>query len=77
MTDASVACDLGAAVSLPCAGCDAAVAARCGSGGAHAVERSQSDGCWVVRIGFSEKLRSDNPCLACAYFRNKTELLVG
>jgi hypothetical protein len=31
----------------------------------------------VVRIGFAEKLRSDDPCLACSYFRNKTELLAG
>ncbi len=65
------------ACSLPCAGCDAAVAsARCRNGG-HDLERSQSDGCWVVRIGFAEKLRSDDACLACSYFRNKTDLLAG
>lgn len=63
--------------SLPCAGCDAAIAsARCHAGG-HDIEHSQTDGCWVVRIGFAEKLRSDDPCLACSYFRNKTELLAG
>jgi hypothetical protein len=49
---------------------------RCHTGG-HDLERSASDGCWVVRIGFAEKLRSDDPCLACSYFRNKTELLAG
>ena len=65
------------ACALPCVGCDAAIAsARCDHGG-HDLERSQSDGCWVVRIGFAEKLRSDDPCLACSYFRNKTELLAG
>ena len=65
------------ACSLPCAGCDAAIAsARCHSGG-HDLERSDADGCWVVKIGFAEKLRSDDPCLACSYFRNKTELLAG
>ncbi|MDO8605489.1 MAG: hypothetical protein Q7R40_03030 [Phaeospirillum sp.] len=63
--------------TLPCAGCDAAVASvRCGSGG-HDLERSPADGCWVVRIGFAEKLRSDDPCLACSYFRNKADLLAG
>lgn len=74
------ACDRHAvseACLLPCAGCDAAIASvRCHTGG-HDLERSASDGCWVVRIGFAEKLRSDDPCLACSYFRNKTELLAG
>ncbi len=65
------------ACAMPCIGCDAAVAAaRCSSRG-HDLERSEADGCWVVRIGFAEKLRSDSPCLACSYFRNKTELLAG
>ena len=84
MTDVHVTRDHGgtcghdtpaAACSLPCTGCDAAIAARRGAGGGHAVEHSPSDGCWVVRIGFAEKLRSDNPCLACSYFRNKTDFL--
>ena len=67
----------GHACTLPCAGCDAAVASARGHGGGHDLERSPSDGCWVVRIGFAEKLRSDDACLACSYFRNKTELLSG
>ena len=67
----------GSICSLPCAGCDAAIASvRCHSGG-HDLEHSQTDGCWVVRIGFAEKLRSDDPCLACSYFRNKAEQLAG
>ncbi|CAA7615728.1 conserved hypothetical protein [Candidatus Terasakiella magnetica] len=62
---------------LPCPGCDDAInAARCHSGG-HDLCRAVNDGCWVVRIGFAEKLRSDDPCLACSYFRNKTQALAG
>lgn len=62
---------------LPCSGCTEAVdSVRCRSGG-HDLTRSGEDGCWVVRIGFSEKLRSDDPCLACSYFRNRTQLLAG
>jgi hypothetical protein len=67
----------GETCDLPCAGCDLAIAeARCGTGG-HDLMRSEVDGCWVVKIGFAEKLRSDDPCLACSYFRNKTQLLAG
>ncbi|OAN52255.1 hypothetical protein A6A04_00750 [Paramagnetospirillum marisnigri] len=65
------------ACALPCDGCDEAIAAARSHGRGHDLHQSQSDGCWVVRIGFAEKLRSDSPCLACSYFRNKTELLTG
>ena len=63
--------------TLPCVGCDAAIAAMSSDTGGHDIERSLIDGCWVVRIGFAEKLRSDSPCLACSYFRNKADLLAG
>ena len=61
--------------ALPCPGCDAAVAAIRQGGAGHDVARSDDDGCWVVRMGHAEKLRSDNPCLACAYLRNRSRLL--
>lgn len=61
---------------LPCAGCAEAIADRCRIDG-HDLSRSASDGCWVVSIGSAEKLRSDDPCLACSYFRNKADLLAG
>ncbi len=63
--------------SMPCDGCDEAIAAARSHSRGHDLEHSESDSCWVVRINFTEKLRSDTPCLACSYFRNKTELLAG
>ncbi|WP_237051439.1 hypothetical protein [Magnetospirillum sp. ME-1] len=62
---------------LPCAGCPEAVASV--SRGAHGndLSRSDHDNCWVVRIGHAEKLRSDDPCLACSFFRNRAQLLAG
>ncbi|RAU21735.1 hypothetical protein CU669_12250 [Paramagnetospirillum kuznetsovii] len=65
------------ACAMPCDGCDEAIAAACSQSRGHDLHLSPTDGCWVVRIGFAEKLRSDSPCLACSYFRNKTELLAG
>ncbi len=67
----------GSAGGLPCAGCPEAVASV--SRGAHGsdLSRSDADGCWVVRLGHSEKLRSDDPCLACSFFRNRAPLLAG
>ena len=67
----------GVAGGLPCAGCPEAVASV--SRGVHGsdLSRSDADGCWVVRLGHSEKLRSDDPCLACSFFRNRATLLAG
>jgi hypothetical protein len=79
MTEAPAVCtrETPSSCTLPCAGCDDAIAAKRHDTCGHDIEKSPSDGCWVVRIGFAEKLRSDNPCLACSYFRNKTDLLAG
>lgn len=63
--------------SLPCSGCDAAVDSMRRGNGGHDLALSDVDGCWVVRIGFSEKLRADDPCLACRFFRNRAELMAG
>ena len=65
------------ACELPCAGCCEAIASVRGDSVGLDLSRSESDGCWVVKIGFSEKLRSDDPCLACSYFRNRAQLLAG
>lgn len=70
-------CAPSAAGPMPCEGCDAAIDAARSQSRGHDLQHSQVDGCWVVRIGFAEKLRSDSPCLACSYFRHKTELLAG
>lgn len=76
--DGGLACaGHGGASGLPCAGCPEAVASV--SRGAHGSDLSHSDhdNCWVVRIGHLEKLRSDDPCLACSFFRNRAQLLAG
>jgi hypothetical protein len=62
---------------LPCAGCPEAVASVTRASHGNDLSRSDHDGCWVVRIGHSEKLRSDDPCLACSFFRNRTQMLAG
>lgn len=62
---------------LPCAGCPEAVASVSRVSHGSDLSRSDADGCWVVRIGHSEKLRSDDPCLACSFFRNRAPLLAG
>ncbi|KIL99132.1 hypothetical protein CCC_03350 [Paramagnetospirillum magnetotacticum MS-1] len=63
--------------ALPCAGCPEAVASVSRIGRGNDLMRSDHDGCWVVRIDHSEKLRSDDPCLACSFFRNRAQLLAG
>jgi len=65
------------ASGLPCAGCPEAVASVSRVSLGSDLSRSEADGCWVVRIGHSEKLRSDDPCLACSFFRNRAPLLAG
>jgi hypothetical protein len=62
---------------LPCVGCPEAVASVSRVGRGNNLSRSDHDGCWVVRIDHSEKLRSDDPCLACSFFRNRAQLLAG
>jgi len=62
---------------LPCAGCPEAVASVSRAAHGSDLHRSEHDGCWVVRIGHSEKLRSDDPCLACSFFRNRVQMLAG
>lgn len=59
---------------MPCEGCDALVAAIRAQSDGHDLIRSTEDGCWVVRMGFSEKLRSDSACLACTYLRTRSQL---
>ncbi len=62
---------------LPCAGCPEAVASVTRVAQGNGLSLSDQDKCWVVRIGHLEKLRSDDPCLACSYFRNRAQLLAG
>ena len=62
---------------LPCAGCCEAVNSVRHNSVGNDLHQSDSDGCWVVRIGHAEKLRSDDACLACSYFRNRAQLLAG
>lgn len=74
---ASTCAGHGSEKGLPCAGCPEAVASvRRGARGSE-LARSDEDGCWVVRIGQAEKLRSDDACLACSFFRNRVSLLAG
>ncbi|WP_156428811.1 hypothetical protein [Magnetospirillum sp. XM-1] len=63
--------------ALPCAGCPEAVASVSRRAQGNDLSHSQHDNCWVVRIGHAEKLRSDDPCLACSFFRNRAQLLAG
>ncbi|BAE49540.1 hypothetical protein amb0736 [Paramagnetospirillum magneticum AMB-1] len=72
-SDAAGCCASG----LPCAGCPEAVASVSRASLGNGLSRSDQDGCWVVRIGHSEKLRSDDACLACSFFRNRAQLLAG
>jgi hypothetical protein len=58
---------------LPCSGCAVAVASMRHADGGLSISQSQRDGCFVVRMGGAEKLRSDDPCLACTYFRNRAD----
>ena len=60
---------------LPCAGCCEAVESLRGHAGDYNLHQSAEDGCWVVRVGQAEKLRSDDACLACSYFRNRAQLM--
>ncbi len=62
---------------LPCAGCPEAVDRVTRVAQGNGLSLSDHDNCWVVRIGHMEKLRSDDPCLACSYFRNRAQLLAG
>lgn len=63
--------------ALPCAGCPEAVASVSRGSQGNDLSHSRHDNCWVVRIGHAEKLRSDDPCLACSFFRNRAQLLAG
>lgn len=63
--------------ALPCAGCPEAVASVSRRTGGASLRREEWDGCWVVRIGQVERLRADDPCLACAYFRGRVRLQAG
>lgn len=62
---------------LPCAGCPEAVASVSRRADGASLRREEWDGCWVVRIGQVERLRADDPCLACSYFRARVRLQAG
>jgi hypothetical protein len=74
---ASTCTDGAGECGLPCAGCPEAVASVSRIARGSELSRSDDDGCWVVRLGQKERLRSDDACLACSFFRNRAPLQAG